>query len=111
MHICIGLVMPRGGRCCVSSRSICFCRYQCPGFPTLLKNTCLDLLLISCDNILKKKDVNVHGKLASFYFPEKDRKFVFIAKSSLKLSFSEKFSIIYFTFSKFWLIDRLKCYG
>ena len=36
--------------------------------------TCVDLLLISCDNILKKKDINVQIKLTSFYFLKKDRK-------------------------------------
>ena len=56
------------------TRSICFCRYYCPGLPTWLK-ICLDLFLISCDNILKKKDVNVQVKLTSFPFLEKDRKF------------------------------------
>ena len=39
------------------------------GHPTWLEKTCLDLLLISYDNILKKKDANVQAEL------EKDRKF------------------------------------
>ena len=39
-----------------------------------LKKTCLDLLSISYDNILKKKDANAQVKLTFFYFLEKDRK-------------------------------------
>ena len=48
--------------------------YYCPGLPTWFEKTCSDLLLISYDNILKKKHINVQVKLSSFYFTEKDRK-------------------------------------
>ena len=39
-----------------------------------LEEPCLDLLLVSYNNILKKKDANVQVKLKFFYFLEKDRK-------------------------------------
>ena len=38
------------------------------------RKTYLDLLLISYNNILKKKDANMQVKLISFYFLEKEKK-------------------------------------
>ena len=41
--------------------------------PHVVGKTYLDLLLISYDKILKKKDANVQVNLTSFYFLEEDR--------------------------------------
>ena len=47
----------------------------CPGLPMPLEKK-RALLLISDNNISKKKDANVHVKLTYFYFLEKDRKLI-----------------------------------
>ena len=71
--ICIALVVPRGRILCLITQYLLFAGTSVQS-PHVVGKTCLDLLLISYNNILKKKDGHVQGKLTSFYFLEKDRK-------------------------------------
>ena len=74
MYMCIGLAVPRGEDVVFDHVVFAFAGTSVQVSPTRLEKTCLDLPLISYNNILKKKDINVQVKLTSFYFLEKDRK-------------------------------------
>ena len=68
MCTCIGLVVPLG-------RMLCLITYYLL-LQVVVEKHCLDLLLITHNDILKKKDAHVQVKLTSFSFLEKHRKVV-----------------------------------
>ena len=67
--------------------------------PRGLEKTCLDLLLVSYNNVLKEKNVNVQVKLTSFYFLEKNRKFrVYLQRLGLNIFGEFLFGFLIFRF-------------